>query len=361
MIKLPSIEIVFKQLAATVVGRSERGIAILIIKDDTDNTFGLKEYKTAADVDVDSAKYTATNLQYIRDIFGFALNKVVIVRIDTIDPITDAFTLIASNYPTGWITIADGLTADFTALSNWIKAQEDLGKTYKAVVYKATTPDSKHVVNFYNANVTFKDTRGEATGEKYCPSLIGILASCNILRGSTNFICTNLLSVDEVADNEAAVGSGQFILINDSGAVRIALGINSMTTTNPSTATEDMKYIDIVEAMDAIRDDIIDVFINQYRGAYKNNYDNQVTLISAINTYFKSLADDDVLDNAYPNKADVDVIAQRAAWIASGKTEAASWSDQEVKNNSFRRTVYLAGDVKILGAMENLVFTVSLV
>ena len=361
MIKLPNIEVTFKQLATSLIERSERGVAILIVKDDTNKTFSYKEYSSITTAEKDSALYTAANLQYIKDIFNFALNKVAVVRVDkTGGSIADALKTVEGNVKSGWITIADGVTEEWTTLSSWVKAKELERKTYKAVVYKAADTDCKHIVNFYNDQVTFADARGEVTGEKYCPSLIGILASCNVKKGCTYFACTNLTKVTEVADNEAAVAAGKFVLINDIDTVKVALGINSMTTTDGSTATEDMKYIDIVEAMDLIQDDISSVFKIEYLGGYKNNYNNQILLISAINSYFKKLADDNILDGSYENKADVDVEAQRVAWIGAGKTEAETWTDQQIKNNAFKRTVFLSGDIKILGAMENLAFEISL-
>lgn len=361
MIKLPNIEVTFKQLAGSLIERSERGIAVLIVKDDTDKTIGVKEYSSILSVEKDKAKYADENFQYIKDIFSFSLNKVVVVRVDkTGGKIADALALIEKNVKTGWITIAGGVAEDWTTLASWIKSKEQEEKTYKAVVYKTAVTDCKHLVNFSNDSVTFADTRGKVSGEKYCPSLIGILASCNVKRGTTYFKCTNLTKVEEVADNQAAVGAGKFVLINDIDSVQIALGVNSMTTTDGKTATEDMKYIDVVEAMDLIQDDISSVFKNEYLGSYKNNYDNQILLISSINTYFKQLADQDVLDSSYENRVDVDVETQRLAWIGTGKSEAETWTEQQVKNNAYKRTVYLYGDIKILGAMENLQFNINL-
>lgn len=359
--KLPSIDIVFKQLAGTLVERSERGVAILIVKDDTNKTFHYKEYNSILAAEKEASLYTAENMQYIRDIFNFALNKVVIVRIDkTGGTIADALATLEKNVKTGWITIAGGITEDWNTLASWIKTKEAERKTFKAVVYKATTTDSKHLVNFYNDKVTFTDSRGEVTGEKYCPSLIGILASCNVKKGSTYFKCKNLAKVLEVSDNDSAVNNGKFILVNDVDTVKVALGINSLTTTDGTTATEDMRYIDTVEAMDLIQDDISRVFKEEYLGNYKNSYDNQVLLISSINTYFKQLGQSGILDDDYANKTDVDVEAQRLAWLGVGKAEAGTWTDQQVKNNAFKRTVYLLGDIKILGAMENVKFDISL-
>lgn len=360
MITLPSIEIIFKQLASTLIARSARGIAILIIKDDTNKTFSLKEYKNIPAAEADSALYTAGNLQYVKDVLGFAVNKLVVVRIDADGALNEALNVIEGNIKTGWVTIAGGTQSDFNALASWAKSKEQERKTYKVVAFKATAPDCKHVVNFCNNKVTFVDDRGEVTGEQYTPSLIGILAACNVQRGSTYFECSNLARVEEVADNQAAVAAGQFILINEVDKVKIALGINSMTTMDGINSTEDMKFIDIIEVMDLINDDISSVFKDEYLGKFKNNYDNQVLFISAINTYFKQLADDLILDSNYSNKTDVNVEAQRQAWIGTGKAEAADWTEAQLKNNAFKRTVFLGGDIKILGAMENLKFNIAL-
>jgi hypothetical protein len=360
MVTMPNIDIIFNQLATSLITRSQRGYAILIVRDITKTTFDYKEYNLLTDVS--SSDFTATNYQYISDIFAFAPYKVCVVRIDTtVDTIADALTVLTGNVKTGWVTIADGATADFTALASWTKSQEGLKKYYKAVTYKATTTDCKHIVNFYNDSVIFNDARTTQTGEKYCPSLIGILASCNISRASTNFVCSNLTRVVEVADNNVAVGAGKFILINDVDIVKIGEGVNSLQTTNGTTLTEDMKYIDIVEAMDLIYDDIFTTF-KTYQGSYKNKYENQVLLISAINGYFKSLtqAGVDVLDSEYNNAVNVDVETQRAAWIAIGKTEAATWTDAKVKLATFKRNVFLASNVKILGAMENLQLVINM-
>lgn len=361
-VKMPSIEVIFKQLAGTLIERSARSIAILIVKDDTDKSFRYRMYKDATEAEEDKERYTPENLRAIKDVLTFQVSKCYVYRIDATDGIlADALKLIQRYIKTGWITIADGTKEEFESLTSWVKARELERKTYKAVVYQVNTTDCKHLVNFWNEKVTFADgDRGEKEGSAYCPSLIGILASCNIKRGSTYFICSNLSSVQEVEDNDMAVGEGKFILFNDDDKVRVALAINSMTSTDGLNNTEDMKFIDIVETMDLINDDVSKVFKETYLGNYKNNYDNQILLISSINTYFKELARDYILDNNYDNKADVDVEAQRLAWMGVGKTEAEDWEIQTVKNNSFKRTVYLAGDIKILGAMENLKFTITL-
>lgn len=353
MVTMPVIDILFKQLATSINQRSQRGYAILIIRDDISAMFNYKEYSDITELETDTSLYEPENLQYLKDIFTFAPYKVCVVKVGTTATISDALIILEGNVKTGWITIADGTTEDFATLASWTKSKESSRKYYKSVCYKAATTDCQHIVNFYNNKVTFKDSRGEVTGEQYCPSIIGILAVCNIKRAATNFVCSNLSHVEEVSDNDAAVGSGKFILINDVDEVKVGLGINSLQTTNGTTLTEDMKYIDIVEAKDLIYDDIFTAF-KVYQGAYKNKYDNQILFISAVNGYLRNIADEDVLDEEYSNQAGINVAAQRAAWVASGKSEAATWTDAQVRNMTFKRNVYLGGDIKILGAMENL-------
>ncbi|WP_297422096.1 phage tail sheath C-terminal domain-containing protein [Clostridium sp.] len=360
-ITAPNIDISFKQKANTAVERSERGYAILIIRDDTVTT-SYVEYNGIDEVD--SSDYTSNNYQYIKDMYTFAPYKVCVVRIASADTnISDALTIVKQNVKTGWIGIADGTSVDFETLSSWIATQDDTNKeTYKSVVYKATSaPDNMHVVNFVNDYVIFSDTtRGKQAGVEYIPSLIAILAKCNITQGCNYFKCSNLSSVVEVPNNATALTNGQFVLINDGEYVRILRGINSMTTTNGSTKTEDMKEIEVVEAIDIMLDDIRTTFKDDYLGKYKNKYDNQVLFISAVNSYFKSLEDEGVLDDEYDNISYINVVAQRNAWIGVGKTEASTWTDAQVKQNAFKKSLFLSANAKVLESFVDLDFVINL-
>ena len=270
-ITMPKIDITFEQRAVSLIGRSERGVAILIVRDDTDKTFTHKQYSE-----------------------------------------------IGKRVKTGWLTIAGQNAADGLALSAWVKTQANTKhKTYKAVCYNLTTaPDDMHVVNFVNESVTYTDDRGKKDGVTYLPSLLGIFAVCNVTRGCTNYECSNLSEVVEVDDNDAALGTGKFI-----------------------TA----------------------VFRGTYLGNYRNTRDNQMLLLSSLNmSYFRQLMQQNILDPDFANAARIDVDAQRAAWMASGKTEAESWDDDTVKANPFKRTVYLTADVKILNSMTDLIFPINL-
>jgi hypothetical protein len=115
-----------------------------------------------------------------------------------------------------------------------------------------------------------------------------------------------------------------------------------------------------VEAMNLILEDIYNTFKDYYVGKYKNSYDNQCLFISAVNTYFRQLAREEILDPSFDNVSFVDVETQRDAWLATGKTEAADWTEAQVKEMTFKSWIYLAGNIKILDAIEDLKFRITM-
>lgn len=330
-------------LLSDATGADSEGTAIITTK----------VYKTVADID--ESLYTAENLAFIKNCLSYTPFEVVVISGNS-NKFADFTKAITSARKTGWIAFPGNDDAQ-SDLASWIKSMEFQGHTYKAVGIQKGT-DSKQYVYF---NQDAVDNNGNPVSAKnYLPSLLGILAGCNISRGCTNFLCTDLSEVTEVSDIDAAVSAGQLVLTNDVNGVRIVAGINSLVTLNGNTATEDMQYIETVEAMNLIMDDIRDEFKNTYQGSFKNKYMNQMLFIGAVNEYFSSLAREDVLDSEFANKAEIDVELQRSAWIGTGKSEAQDWSDDMVKKMSFKRSVFVACNIKILNCMENLNFTVTM-
>ena len=56
-ITMPKIDITFEQRAVSLIGRSERGVAILIVRDDTDKTFTHKQYSDLSAAQADESLY----------------------------------------------------------------------------------------------------------------------------------------------------------------------------------------------------------------------------------------------------------------------------------------------------------------
>lgn len=357
-IGMPNINITFSKLAATIVSRSTRGVVGLIIKDDTDDTFNVAEYKTV--LDIETAKYTVTNLQYIKDVFtGGTAAKVVVIRVDTdsVTVVADAIAAV-SNIKLNWIGLAEGTTSENADLVSYVKTQETAKKSLKAVVFNPTVaPDCQHIVNFTNSELTYTDGT-TITGDKFVARLLGTFAGLALTRSATYMSFSDVASVVEPADRDTAIDAGQLILINDEGTCRIARAVNSLTTLSTSV-TEDFKKILITESQDMIRDDLFTLFKDSYVGKYRNTYDHQVLLLSAINGYFSTLETEGVLDDSYDNLAYVDTEAQRALLIAVGK-DASDWDDVKVNNTPVGSKVILAANIMIPDAIEDFVFSITM-
>jgi hypothetical protein len=359
---LPNIDIEFKKAASTLITRSERGVAGLIIRDTTDASNTIS-YTYTALKDIDATKFTAANAQYIEDCFVGNPNRVIVVRIkDEDETLADLLTnSIWQMKHFDYICMPEATTEETTILVAWAKAQT---KTVKAVVFSAAASNSQYVINFVNTKVTFTDNRGEVDGKEYLPTLCGIFAGIGLDKSATYYICSNLVSVIEPTSIDSAIDAGGLVLINDgedaegNNIVRVGRAINSLTTI-ADNQTSDFKKIAIIEALDLIRNDISTVFKNNYVGQYKNNLSNQMIFISAINTYFQTLVDEKVLDLNYANVSDIDIVSQRAALIASGK-DATNWTDVQVRNATVADNIYVTADIKVLDAIENLSMGITL-
>ena len=385
-IGLPKVDVIFKGLANTAVVRSGRGIACLIIKDNTGmDTLELKAKKESlvneenlrvksvitedkilkqykGFTEVESTDYTEENYKIIEDVFLTEINKLYVIKIPNDKTFEDVKPFIKKDI--NWIAYIGETREEQKKLADFVKLEnKSRSKRLKAICYnlQEAEADDMHIVNFVNASVIKADGKS-LVGYKYLGRLLGVLAGCRMDMSVTYNILSDLNSVEQIGDTDAineAIGKGKFVLINDDDGVRIARGVNSLQK-NDKEHTEDMKYITIVEAMDLIYEDIINTFKQVYLGRFKNSYDNQVLFISAINSYFRDLAREEILDPNYNNISFVDIEKQRETWIENGKLEATNWTDIQVKDNTFRTNVYLQANVKFLNAMEDLLFIVNM-
>ncbi len=387
-IGLPKIDVIFKGLANTAVERSTRGVACLIVEDDTDaelynqlNEEELEEKQKAKKAkelsrtlqnceiaeykglsEVEKSDYSDENYKIIEDVFLADINKLFVIKKPTAKTFDDVKKLV--NKKINWIAFAKAEKEQQKQLAEFVKLENKTRtKKLKSIVCKLekAEADDIHIINFGNTSVKKIDGT-TLESHKYLGRLLGILTGCRMDQSITFKILDDLESVEEIGDTEeinAAINNGKLCLINDDEGVRIARGINSLQK-NDKDHTEDMKYITIVEAMDLIYEDIVNTFKEVYLGKFKNSYDNQVLLISAINSYFRDLQKEEILDPNYNNVSFVDIEKQREIWISNGKIEAENWSDIEVKNNTFKTNIYLQANVKFLNSMEDLLFNVNM-
>lgn len=365
---MPEIDIIFKGLGVSAVQRGSKGLAILIIKDDTDKEFTFREYRSIDELtSEEQEKYTKDNLVYIKDVLEGSPKKLIVARMDlgVLDEpakLTDLLADIKGKVEMNcWIALADGTQQEQDDLVSFVKSNvKNNKKRYKALVYKATASDDMHIVNYTNETVFFKGERGEKPGGDAVAYLLGYLAGMSLDMSSIASPLQKFEKVVEPEDNEKAINKGEFILYNDEGDVRVARGVNSLITTGQGI-TDDMKFILIVEVMDLIYTDIYTTWKRFYKGKYKNFLDNQMLLIGAINSYFKEIANELLLDPNFPNKSKVDIEQQRLANVPKyGEEVVAEWDDDKIIEMTVGTNVFLDGSVKILNAMEDFKFKIEM-
>ena len=357
----PTIDIEFIQKAVTAIVRSERGVACVVVYDDTPTAAGYYVYKYATDIP--AGRYTTDNLEKIKRCWLCPVNKVIVVHVGTEDEFSDV-TAILETIKYNYVCVVNADVQQDLASYIISKNANSPGKKMVAVVYDVSTADSKYVINVKNATVHDPELNADVDMVDYLPRLVSVLANLPLNRSITYYELEDIDGVDmsfvTVEDTiDEFIDDGYLVLWMDEDVVKVGRGVNSLTTFT-TTDTEDMRKIVIVEAMNLIIEDIYNTFKDYYVGKYKNSYDNQCLFISAVNTYFRQLAREEILDPSFDNVSYVDVELQRDAWLAIGKTEAEDWTEAQVKEMTFKSWIYLAGDIKILDAIEDLKFRITM-
>ncbi|RKD26685.1 phage tail sheath protein [Ammoniphilus oxalaticus] len=349
---LPQINIEFKGRAVTAVRRSQLGIVALILKDDTQEKDTIV-YRSIEEVEPE--EWSEKCYDYIEKAFRGTPSRVIVERLpEDADNYNEALKRLNSKR-WNYLAIPQIGQVDTEIIASWIKSKHDNDKRTFKVVLPNVKGDHECILNFTAEEIVAEGK--EYTTAEYTARVAGAVAGLPFTRSITYYEFPEIESIKEVEDPDAAIDAGELILINDGENIKIGRGVNSLTTTS-TEKTEDFKSIRVIEVMHMIKDDIRETFDKHYVGKVNNIYDNQVLFITSVNAYFAGLGDDEILDPNEDNRADVDVRKQRLAWEEIG-TDTSDWDDQEVKNRSFRRNVYLAGRIKIVDAMEDLDFNIA--
>lgn len=347
---LPIIEVEFQTKADTAVVRSGRGIAALIIKDETKTD---TSYVFTSTTDVVKTHWTAKSLEYISLAFEGSPKKVIVERIGNEVTLEDALKRLANkkwNY-LACPTIEEG---EVSTVAEWIKAYRTKRKTFKAVLPHSSS-DNIGIINFDTDEV--KVDGKTYTAAEFCACIAGIAAGTPIDESMTGRTLSFVESIKESLTPDDDIDNGKLILINDGESVEIARGVNSLVTV-VKNQSEDMKSIKIVDGMDLIADDIRDTFAENYRGR-ANSLENKELFVVAVNQYFESLTREGVLYDGFDHYAEIDIDAQKGYLIEQGKYES-GMSDTQIKQANTGTYMFLAAHVQMQNAAEDLKFVVNM-
>ena len=348
---LPQINIVFRSLATSAITRSARGIATLIIKDETatEKTYNFKKF-----VDVTKDTFSTKNYDLIKLAFLGNPSKLIVEVINetnkrTINTVLKDLEVKKLNY----LAYPQAEEVDNTLIQTWIVSCRKEGKKFKAVLANIDS-DEEGVINFTTTGMQ-SGTESYTTAE-YCARLAGIFAGLPLTRSATYFVLNELDSIVEHDDPNADIDNGQLILTNDGEKIKIARGVNSLTNT-PAPKSDDFKKIKLVEAMDIMYEDVKKTFEDEYIGQVLNSYDNKVIFLTSINAYFKQLSKEGVLDPNYNNLAEIDVEANEL-YLQSKGINTDTMTEQQIKEANTGSFVFFKANVKLLDAMEDFDFNI---
>ncbi len=353
---LPNINIAFKTVATAAVQRAQKGVVAIIIKDSKSN--GALTLTDASQIPATLGK---GNQDYIRRAFmGYVTppRKVLCYVLPSaaadLSAATDWLATQNFDYLAGPPDIAE---AECTALVDWVKAcRKDSNAIYK-VVLPDTGADSEAVVNFSASGI--KAGSETLTGGQYASRIAGLIAGTPMSISCTYAPLPELSDItrQKKAEMDAAVDAGKLILLYDGEKVKVARGVNSLTTTTMDKGPAFQK-IKIVEAVDMIQSDIRRTAQDSWIGKYPNNYDSKCLLITAIGGYFTELEMAGILQRGR-SAVEIDLAAQMA-YLRSQGVDISKMTEQEIKEADTGSKVFLSANINILDAIEDIDLNITI-
>lgn len=347
---LPQIIIRFKTAGGTAIRRSARGQVVLLVAGETAGSQGFSRLDQVDPTVVGQQAWALLQLCFLGN-----PAKVWLVTYPQ-DGEQEALEGASALAEGGWMCAPH---MDSLQMVEFVKAKRAKGRPVRAVVSTTDSPDNAGVVNFTAEGMVVRldEERRSVTSADYCARVAGILAGLSLRESATYYPLSEVESFVRSGDPEGDIAKGRLILDRGSEGVRLARAVTSLVTLNESGDSAFQK-IKITEGVDLIRADIRSVFESEYVGKVLNDYDSKLLLVTAINSYFASLAGS-VLDTGRRNQASVDYDAQKA-WLESRGVDTESMSDTAILSANTGSQVFLRADVRFADAMEDLTFEITM-
>ncbi len=238
------------------------------------------------------------------------------------------------------------------AVVTWIKDQRTAKNKVKAVLPEQEA-DSEGVVNYATASATVGEKK--YTADKFCTRIAGLIAGTPATEATTFSVLPEVseCTIMDRSAMDAAIEAGKLVLYYDGEKVKVARGVNSLTTTTPDKA-DPWKKIKVVEVMDMISDDLKILVEDYYIGKFVNIYDNKCLLLIAIKSYMEELFRGGLLDS-YEVDLDVEAIRDYLVEHKGMKREdVETMKDEEVKKQYTDEKVFMKASVTITDVMEDI-------
>ena len=188
-------------------------------------------------------------------------------------------------------TVQDAMVAFVKRLA------EEEGSYTQLVAAGLTNPDDRFVVNV-NSGVTLSDGT-ELTSQQVTWWAGGALAGAQYNESLTYASYPNAVDVSPKLTNsgyEQALSSGQFVLFEDDGVVKVEQDINSLVTYT-TDITEPYHKNRVIRLLNTIANDIYQQFSDGYIGVVNNNEAGRMQFKSAIVGYLLDIQANEGIQN----------------------------------------------------------------
>lgn len=346
---LPNINITFKEEGTTAVQRGERGIVALIFRDDARESHF--EVQTTTDIPEDLSDFNKDQIKmalrgYVtppRKVIGYVIDE----EAEDYNEALDYLETVRFDY----LVIPEVTSGEADEIASWIKSLRDTKEKKSKAVLPNIDADHEGVVNFTTDNIETEDD--SYTTAEFCSRIAGLIAGTPLTIASTFAPVPEVIDCDRLTRDQLdeAIENGEFVIFNDGEKIKVARGVNSLTTTGEGKQ-EGFTKIKIVEAMDLIHDDIKRLAEDNYLGKYANSYDNKLLLLVAIQGYLEGLELDGVLESGLSDVyIDVD---KQASYLKETGVDTEDMNEQDIKSANTKDKVFLGASIKILDAIEEI-------
>lgn len=359
---MPNVIVAFNELGITSITRAKHGAIAIVLPSDP-AIDGVTMY-SQEDIPEGAKEYSVEQIKLAMKGYVLAPRKITAYSVDTaaesaeIDYTNILKKLTRTKFD--WLVVPGISDKGAETIADWIKAQ----RTQKDRGFKAVLPnqkaDTEGVVNFTTKTIKTADKTYKTAD--YCSRIAGIIAGTPDTISCTYAPLPELVEVETYTDEEMdqKVANGELFLFSDGEKVKIARGVNSLTTTVQGKG-EDFQKIKLVSLMDVIKQDITDTAKESYIGKYANSYDNRCLLITAIQGYFDTLEAAGLLEKDQ-NTVDIDLVAVKNWRESNGlntKAELAGMKDQEIKQLNIHDNVFLTAHISMLDAIESIALNIN--
>lgn len=347
---LPTIDISFKQLAKSAVIRSQRGIVALILKDTT------KASLTVFDEGDIPSNLTEANQGLIKDVLKGSPNKIELFVLGSEGQISEALTYF-EGVEFNLMCMPSAQTSDVTAIKAFIKKMNDVVKYKCDAILANDKADSEAIINYTAKNIV---VNGESvTTANHTARMAGLIEGTPLHQSVTFATLSDVDAIENLTKEQAdsRIDAGELILVREMGKVRVARGVNSLTTLTDTKGNAFQK-IKLRKTLNLIHNDLRRVIVEKYIGKVPNNYDNKCVLITEIKNYLDELSNEQLIEKV--NEVGIDLVAQKKWLKDNTNLDINAMTEQEIKETNTQSNVFLAISLKVLDAMEDIQISVEI-